>query len=198
MTFAQKESTVKLSSRRMKSAVNYGVWILLMAFAAACGGGNQPGGAQTPQSGPQSQSPATGGGGSDSEKKMRMIMGKNDDHDGKITSACMALVTIPRLKAQRGHKVTWIVEDDGDNSCSGLDAADIEVRFNDAILVDPMNPSALTASVKGKNGRVDAKIAKNATAVPNKRYPYTVFYLTQQASDPELDISGDCGSCGPQ
>ena len=120
--------------------------------------------------------------------------------DPTIQAPCEAVVTVARIKVQRNQWIRWHIHDDQYNRCPGLDESAVELVFANAIFQDPDNPSNPPVAVlKPKMGpRITARVYPNAMTVPNKAYKYFVRYKALQASpDPEVDVDGDCGGCGP-
>jgi hypothetical protein len=127
-----------------------------------------------------------------------IIMTKNDDHDTAITAPCIGTVTTFRLKVKRKHKIKWHIQNDLFNECPDLDENMVELRFDTAAMSDDTNQSSPVLSViKAKNGKIVARVHADPTKVPDGKYRYKVYYMSMLASDPQLDISGDCGGCGP-
>jgi hypothetical protein len=158
-------------------------------MTGSCGGGSStaPPSTTTP-------TPSTVVLGDDNDPRENAIwFAANDNHDAKITAACMAIVTTNSLKAKRKHKVRWHIENDPYNECEDLDYSQVELRFEKKI----WRVDADTLKPQGKKKRIDGKLKETATDVPDGKYAYVIYYKNLRASDPELDILGDCGGCGP-
>jgi hypothetical protein len=119
------------------------------------------------------------------------------------TQTCVGTATMYRLVGvQRKHKIRWNIQNDGANPCLNLQISQVELRFENAIMANgvgqgetPLN----TLSPPGNAPFIQARVHANPSRAPdNPHAKYVVFYQGQQASpDPELDINGDCGGCGP-
>ena len=186
----------------------YIVWIALMMTAAGCGGGGTN---ATPAAQPASpsaaantaSSPGPAGAldpvdGDPPHHQNLIVMTANDNHDGNLDAACLGTVTTYQLRAKRKHKIRWHIQNDLFNECPDLDENQVELRFEKAVMAETTDPGAPALSIlKAVKRKIMARVHASAAQAPNGIYKYSVYYIGKRASDPALDISGDCGACGP-
>lgn len=185
------------------------VWIALMMTASGCGGNTTNG---TPAA-PTSSAPAAANGapspgpasafdavdGDPPHHQNLIVMTKTDGHDGNnLDAACLGVVTTYQLRAKRKQKIRWHIQNDLFNECPDLDESLVELRFDNAVMAENTDPGAPALSVlKAVKGKITARVHANSTQAADGLYKYSVYYIGKRASDPALDISGDCGGCGP-
>lgn len=121
------------------------------------------------------------------------------------TAPCIGTATMYRMVGvKRKHKIRWHIQNDPYNPCVGLQISQVEVRFTNSVLAqdESVQPSATAisnAAPSGSNTFIQVRIHADATRAPNNPHTkYRVFYQGQEASpDPEVDVDGSCGGCGP-
>ncbi len=132
-----------------------------------------------------------------------IVMTANDNHDTTVTAACVGTATTYRMRqVKRKHKLRWHIQNDLYNPCPFLNFADVELRFDDPIMADGVQESEAALDVlKPKPGKtyIDGRVHADQMKAPNKiDHKYLVYYKGLKASpDPEIDIDGACGGCGP-
>ena len=183
------------------------VWIALIVIASGCGGDTSGTPAAPPASPPAAANAAPSAGSADAldvvdgdppHHQNLIVMTKNDDHDGKLDAACLGTVTTYQLRAKRKQKIRWHIQNDLFNECPDLDESMVELRFNNAVMAETTDAGATALSVlKAVKGKITARVHASPTQAANGIYKYSVYYIGKPASDPALDISGDCGACGP-
>jgi hypothetical protein len=185
------------------------VWIALMMTAAGCGGGTntnatpaaQP--ASPPAAANTAPAPTPAGtfdpvDGDPPHHQNLIVMTANDNHDGNLDAACLGTVTTYQMRAKRKHKIQWHIQNDLFNECPDLDESLVELHFDDAVMAETTDPAAPALSVlKAVKRKITARVHAKPAQAPNGIHKYSVYYIGKRASDPALDISGDCGACGP-
>jgi hypothetical protein len=184
------------------------VWIALMMTAWGCGGNttngtpaaqpaSPPAAANTaPSPGPASAFDAVDG--DPPHHQNLIVMTKNDNHDANLDASCLGTVTTYQLRAKRKQKIRWHIQNDLFNECQDLDESLVEVRFDNAVMAETTDPGAPALSIlMAVKGKITARVHADPTHAADGHYKYSVYYLGKRASDPALDISGECGACGP-
>jgi hypothetical protein len=120
-----------------------------------------------------------------------------------LTAECIGTVTMYRMVGvKRKHKIRWHIQNDPFNGCPGLQVSQVQLRFGNAIMANGVGAGDSPLDTLAPNGSqtyIQGRVHANPSRAPNNPHAkYLVFYKNLQASpDPELDINGDCGSCGP-
>ena len=111
-------------------------------------------------------------------------------------------------KVKRQQVITWVVTNDTEEPCVGLDESKVTVEFINAIWVDnnelnnpglpTLPPVKILSQNRGMN-QIVGEVFFDSIAVPDGRYKYVVKYFGLNASpDPDVDVDGDCGGgCAP-
>ena len=180
-----------------------------MMTASGCGGDNtnatpaaqpeSPSAAANTAPSPGPVSPFDAVDGDPPHHQNLIVMTKTDGHDGdNLDAACLGTVTLYQLRVKRKQKIRWHIQNDLFNECPDLDENLVELRFDNAVMADTTDSGAPALSVlKAVKGKITARIHASPTQAANGIYKYSVYYIGKRASDPALDISGDCGACGP-
>lgn len=170
--------------------------VIGIVVVQSCGGGSPPAPAAPAADATEVEADAAGG----PIKRNIIWMTKNDGQtDESIDAPCLGTVSAYRVRAQRKQRVRWYVRNDQYNPCPNLDEDQVEVRFTKAVLSEQPNAEdPPVQNVKAMNGRINARVHVDETTAPDSIEKYLVYYMNKKASpDPELDINGDCGGCGP-
>jgi hypothetical protein len=122
--------------------------------------------------------------------KTRIILTDNPDFDMSDPKSprCLARTITRRLHARRNERLVWKVENDtaDGNPCPSLNIADVDLDFGTTM--------PITNKTK-VGGKIKAQVFQNAG---QQQYKYKITYKGNEAEDPILDISGECGpGCGP-
>ena len=170
------------------------ILVMSLVIAQSCGSSTPAPSGRTDS---PAADPADGGG---PIKRNVIWMTKNDGHpDTTVSAPCIGTASAYSIKVMRKQRVRWDVRNDDYNGCPNLTAADVTVVFANAILENPSNSAGAPVNqATYMGGQVRGRVHTSATVAPNGRQKYLVYYKGMKASpDPELDIDGDCGGCGP-
>jgi hypothetical protein len=181
---------------------------IVMLTMLACGGGTPESGATAGDTTPAQAAAGAAAGGPDFINTIVMTKNNGAYEGASIApqAPCIGIVIDGRPRhVQRRRRLRWLIQNDVANPCPNLNAqiGSVELHFENKIMSKGIGKTdaeldVLTADAANKwiEGFVHADPAK---APDNPHAKYFVFYMTQKASpDPEIDIMGDCPTCGDQ